>query len=504
MSLRRLPRRALLGRSALIPVAVLGAATLPGCSSLSTTAVTDVPVRTPLPIPPLAPSTTERGVRRIALTAQEGSIQLPGMPGPTRTWGFSGPFLGPTLRLRRGEDVEIAVTNRLPEPTSVHWHGMHLPAAMDGGPHQSIAPGATWTPRWQVDQEAATLWYHPHPHGGTERHVHRGLAGLVLLEDDRSEEAVLPREYGADDVPLIIQDRSLDADGQLVLRDDGAEPGMLGDTIMVNGMIGAYLEVRSALLRLRILNGATARTLTLGLADGRALTMIASDGGLLDEPIELTSLRLAPGERAEVLLALDPGETVRLRGLRTDLGAVAVPATTGAHDECDILELRAAPRLEPAPEPVWQARQRRLPDPAEAVRSRGFVLEGRTINGRRMDMSRIDEVVHLGTTEIWEVTNGEAVPHSFHVHDVQMRLLDIDGAAPPPELAGPKDTFYLEPRRRYRLVLRFERYADPHMPYMHHCHMLLHEDGGMMGQFVVIEPGQEHLVAAPGPGAHRS
>jgi len=127
---------------------------------------------------------------------------------------------------------------------------------------------------------------------------------------------------------------------------------------------------------------------------------------------------------------------------------------------------------------------------AEPEVTRGFVLEDRSINGKTMDMGRIDETVTVDTTEVWEVTSRNPFPHNFHVHDVQFRLLSIDGA-PPPELAGLKDTIYLEPRRHYRLLLTFEDYTDPKYPYMFHCHLLLHEDEGMMGQFAVVEPGQE-------------
>src|SRR5699024_4241706 len=182
-----------------------------------------------------------------------------------------------------------------------HWHGMHLPAAMDGGPHQMITPGGQWRPQGRIDQPAATRWYHPHPHGGTEEHVYRGLAGRCRLEGDAGLAAALPRDYGVDDLPLIVQDRSFTRDGDLELRHDGAEPGMLGGTVMVNGTVGAVHRVSTQRVRLRLLNGATARTFTFAIPD-RPMVMIASGGGFLDEPLELESLRLAPGERAEVIV----------------------------------------------------------------------------------------------------------------------------------------------------------------------------------------------------------
>ncbi|HCS59796.1 MAG TPA: copper oxidase [Microbacterium sp.] len=478
-------------------------ALLTACDSFSTTAVTEQEFVNELAIPELAPSTVANGVRTFQLTAQEGMTDFSGT-GEAETWGFNGSFLGPTLRAERGEQVAFEITNQLPEATSVHWHGMHLPAAMDGGPHQMIDQGETWRPAWMIDQPASTLWYHPHPHGETEKHVYLGLAGMFILDDDASLAADLPSEYGVDDLPLIVQDRSFDSNGRLELNNDGSEPGMLGDTVMVNGTVGAYQEVTTERVRLRLLNGSSARTYTFAFED-RPMTMIASDGGFLEAPVERDQIRLAPGERAEVIVEFAPGETARVQSVKTDLGGVAVPATSGGNDEFDVLEFRAASSLTPSPEPSWPQARDAVADELhedEASVTRDFVLNNREINGEEMDMSRIDEVVHVGDTEVWEVRSTQPIPHSFHIHDVQFRVLTIDGQAPPPELAGPKDTIYLNPNLTYRLLVRFEDYVDPKMPYMYHCHMLRHEDEGMMGQFVVIEPGDEDQVRAPEHSEH--
>ncbi|MGC2941374.1 multicopper oxidase family protein [Brevibacterium sp. FAM 24638] len=465
---------------------------------VSTTSVTEQEFANELAIPPLAKSDVEDGVRTFDLTARKGSTDFPGQDEPTETWGFNGAFLGPTLRAERGEKIAVDVENDLSEPTSVHWHGMHLPAEMDGGPHQMIEPGETWTPHWRIDQPAATLWYHPHPHGETESHVYKGLAGMVILDDDASAEADLPDEYGVDDLPLIVQDKKL-SDGQLELTHDGAEPGMLGDTVMVNGTIGAVQEVSTEKVRLRLLNGSTARTYAFEFPD-RSMDLIAGDGGFLAEPAKVNRLRLAPGERAEVVVDFTPGETVRMRSAEVDLGGVAVPTTMGGNDSFDVLEFRAADELKPSPGPAWQTSEHAEDDAldeAEVAKTRKFELEEREINGERMDMGRIDEVVQVGDTEVWEVRSNQPIPHSFHIHDVQFEVLDVDGEAPPVEMSGRKDTIYLEPNRDYRLLMRFEDFTNPHLPYMYHCHMLLHEDEGMMGQFVVIDPDQEDEVGVP-------
>ncbi len=482
------PRRALSRRTVLAGMLGAGVAALAGCDAIpSTSPVQGQEFDRPLAIPPLAASRLRNGVRVFELTAQEGRTAFaPGIETPT--WGFNAAHLGPTLRAARGERVAVEVTNELSETTSVHWHGMHLPARYDGGPHQPIEPGGTWRPTWRIDQPAATLWYHPHPHGATEEHVYRGLAGLFLLDDEYSRAASLPSEYGVDDVPVIVQDKKFDDAGRLDADSEGNEVGLFGDVVMTNGTVGAYHEVTTERIRLRLLNGSTARTYQFVLAD-RPFELVATDGGLLDRPVRMDSLRLAPGERAEIVVTMRPRERTVLRSEDPDLGGVAAPFAFGGNDSFDVLQLRAAEHLNPSPEPDWQHEDTGLAE-AEATVTRTFELQNREINGRRMDMNRIDETVTVGTTEIWEVTNIHPVSHSFHIHDVQFEVLSVDGQAPPPELSGRKDTVYLEPNRTYRLIMRFEDYADPDWPYMYHCHMLLHEDEGMMGQFVVVETGQ--------------
>lgn len=140
----------------------------------------------------------------------------------------------------------MRVTNELGQTTTLHWHGMHLPAAMDGGPHQQIASGTTWQPRWMIDQPAATLWYHPHPMGKTAEHVYHGLSGLFIIEDKNSASLALPDDYGVDDIPVIVQDREFDNEGQFVYQPNENwlhGMGMFGDTILVNGTYAPYVTV---------------------------------------------------------------------------------------------------------------------------------------------------------------------------------------------------------------------------------------------------------------------
>src|SRR5688500_15707652 len=159
---------------------------------------------------------------------------------------------------------------------------MHLPARMDGGPHQEVRPGATWSPTWTVDQPAATLWYHPHPHGQTARHVQRGLAGMFILDDEPARKLALPHDYGVDDIPVIVQDRSFDRGGQI--KDGGG----IGDALLVNGPVASYLDVRTERVRLRLVNASAARTYSFGLSYGRRFTLIGTDGGLLPAPHDMS------------------------------------------------------------------------------------------------------------------------------------------------------------------------------------------------------------------------
>ncbi|HLT85013.1 MAG TPA: multicopper oxidase domain-containing protein [Phototrophicaceae bacterium] len=468
----------------------IAVALVAGCSGTPPEATPDVTFDQPLAVPPLAESRVEDGTRVFRLTAQEGSAEL--VPGVrSETWGFNGSYLGPTLRAERGEKVAVEVTNDLERTTTVHWHGMHLPAEMDGGPHQMVEPGGTWRPTWTIDQPAATLWYHPHPHGETEEHVYRGLAGLFIIDDGEDVAAGLPHEYGVDDVPVVVQDKRIAEDGSLVFDDSGNEIGTLGRTLLANGTAGAVHEVSTERVRLRLLNGSTARTYDFVLDDGRDVQLVGTDGGLLAAPVATDHVRLSPGERAEIVVTMEPGTQTMLRSTSPDLGNVVAARAFGGTDEFDVLLLRAADRLVPSPEVAPTLTRLPAVSDADADVTRSFVLEDRSINGRTMDMDRIDETVTVGATEVWEVTSRNPFPHNFHVHDVQFRVLSVDGAPPPPELAGRKDTIYLEPRRQYRLLLTFEDFTDPDVPYMFHCHLLLHEDEGMMGQFVVVEPGDQ-------------
>ncbi|KAF4407321.1 multicopper oxidase family protein [Streptomyces lycii] len=506
MSLRRTLRRVLLvlGSAALALVLVFAGAVTWLWTTADVHTAGRVDFDEKLAVPPLAESRVDdRGRRVFDLSMRTGSKEFrPGRSTPT--WGFNGDHLGPTLRAKRGERVLVNVRNELPEASTVHWHGMRLPARMDGGPHQMVPPRGRWSPAWEVDQPAATLWYHPHPHGATAKHVRRGLAGMFILDDERSADLKLPDDYGVDDIPVIVQDVRFDGD-----RFDDGQPlmsnsGSLGDRTMVNGTLAPYHEVRDEAVRLRLVNASSARVYSFGFADGRDFSLVGTDGGLLERPVGLSRLEMSPGERAEIVLRMRPGGRTVLRSFPHDGGDAWQDRFNGNDDSFDVLQLRAAGTLRDSPALPGELVRPGLPDGGDAVRTRDFGLRTSGINGREMAMDRIDFAVTRGTTEIWKVTNEDGVPHNFHVHDVRFRVLSVDGREPPPELRGPKDTVHMPGGRSVRLAVAFDGPADPDTPYMYHCHLLRHEDRGMMGQFVVVEKGgRPGTVDAPDPhGGH--
>jgi suppressor of ftsI len=452
-----------------------------------------------LAIPALAQPRIENGEKVFTLTAQQSDAQL--LPGKkTVALGFNGGYLGPTIRAHQGDRIRINVLNGLDAPTTVHWHGMRLPAAMDGGPHQVIHAGATWQPYWTIENAASTLWYHPHLMGNTGEQTYRGMAGLFIVDDHNSDALNLPNDYGVDDVPLIVQDRTFDQNNQLVYEphnsDALGETGMLGDTILVNGTYAPYLDVPARHIRLRVLNGSNARRYNFGFSDNRAFYQIASDGGLLAAPVARTRMTLAPGERAEIVVDLTGAtkpitlisdavheDVTVLRFMRHVLGA-----NRDENQAWNILEVRPqATNVTSAPLPQQLSAMAKLTQDL-AVKTRTFTLDrgSQTINGKKMDDQRVDEVVHSGDVEIWEVSNRTGTYHPFHIHGVQFHILTRGGKAPEPYEQGWKDTVLIPNGQTVRLIMRFPEFSDPHSPYMYHCHILEHEDMGMMAQFVVV------------------
>lgn len=428
----------------------------------------------PLRIPAiLEPEATNGNARHYTLIMDEGQTEFR-EGSQTATLGYNGSFLGPTLVLKRGEDIRVTLRNQMDDETTVHWHGLIVPSNADGGPHQVVKPGAERDVSFSIKQEAATLWYHPHTMGKTAEQVYGGLAGFILISDDNELSRNLPAEYGVDDVPLVVQDRSFTADMQFDFPGSYNPDGTMGDTLLANGTIHAAFNVTTELLRLRLLNGSNARIYDFRFSDGRSFLQIASDGGLLNEPADLQSLRLTPGERAEILISLkgmDEGEYVDL--------------TSG---DTRVLRLNVKGNLKQNGSTPATLNQLAAPVDNGSV-DRRFVLFGMgpmvSINGDVYDMHRVDERGVVNQDEVWEIYNRPdmmgGMVHSFHLHGTQFRVLTRDGILPPINERGWKDTVALDSGERVRILVRFD---EPGV-FMYHCHILEHEDNGMMGQIEI-------------------
>ncbi len=444
-----------------------------------------------LPIPPLIEDLGEG----IALTAAASTTEF--FPGsPTETWGFNGAFLGPTIRVREGQSVPITVTNDLDEVITSHWHGLHIPGEIDGGPYNLIGPGETWELTMDIAQQASTSWYHAHVHEQTGRQVYLGLAGVFLIDDDNGDSLDLPSTYGVDDIPVILQDRTFLADGTFDLDLSGRDGVYRGSTMMANGVINPVVELAAKRNRLRFVNGSNGRQYDLFTSDGAPVIKIATDGGFLNNPIPVSSIGIAPGERAEAIVDLTgyrEGDELVLRSNNVE--------SVGLMDDVfDVLTIRVVgdvgdnPELPEVMNDVPVAAE--LLATVDVAAERGFRLsDDALIDGEVFDHSRLNHVSELGTWEVWTVNGGV---HPFHIHGCSYLVLTEDGEPPPPEQAGWRDTAMVG-REELRLLVRFDHEAAPETAFMYHCHFTGHEDAGMMGQFAVSADPDEIDLAAPIP-----
>ena len=453
---------------------------------------------------------------------------------------FPDGYLGPIIRVRSGQRVRIELVNGLPESTIIHWHGLHVPDDMDGHPRFSIAPDARYVYAFTVRNRAGSYWFHPHPHGRTGKQVHAGLAGLFIVSDDEETSAGLPD--GAQDMLLVIQDRRFDRDNQFTYPGDLPQEsstrgggmmgggmmmgrmgggmgsmmarmmGVLGDQILVNGDMAAARRVPRRPHRLRLFNAANTRTLKLAWSDGSPLTVIGTDGGLLAATVHRNYVMLAPAERIELWVdfgSWKAGGEMSLRSLAFDGGMMGGPDALpdGAAFDVQRFTIGDGP-AQPGQLPALLAKVA-PPQPREAIAvarpkvfdlTMGMMTWG--INGESFDMFGANEMetVKLGTQEIWEFRNegrgammGMVMPHSMHVHGLQFRVLSRSVS---PKFAdayrsvsaglvddGWKDTVLVMPGERVRLLVHF---ADFTGLFLYHCHMLEHEDAGLMRNYRVV------------------
>ncbi|MBC8310725.1 MAG: multicopper oxidase domain-containing protein [Candidatus Marinimicrobia bacterium] len=451
------------------------------------------------------------------LTLQYGTSQI--LEGDeTQTMGANGPNMAPTLIFEQGEYVNINVTNNLDEETTIHWHGMHIAPENDGGPHSVINPGETWNPHFTVRDKASTMWYHPHLHEKTNEHVTKGITGFLIIRDDEEAAIDLPRTYGVDDIVLNLQTKQFDNSNQIVIGEH------IDNIPMVNSTVDAFVELPAQVVRLRLLNGSSMRVFNLGFSNNATFYQIGSDGGLLSEPVSMTRLLLSPAERAEILVDLSDmnGQTIDFKsygsslpqsaygiaGLATMQGVSPTGYNSNALNGSDftMLQINVVPQSDNPVATIPNALVDVTPiSESEATVTRSLTIQAPNMqqngitgpfefSGQSFNMNVVNQTVQLGDTEIWEIFNMSMVGHPFHIHDVQFYILDRDGNIPAENERGRKDVVWISQMETVRFIAKFEDFANEDVPYMYHCHMLQHEDEGLMGQFIV--EGEEVPCAA--------
>jgi spore coat protein A len=462
---------------------------------------------------------------RIEITMRQAEVQaLPGQR--TRMWTYDGTFPGPTIRRPAGERTEVTFKHRLPDEAAeltVHLHGGHNRSPYDGQPggltrahprsfycqipddlsaRQSgndllIRPGSQKTYVYDLlenggPERAAFQWYHDHRLDHTARNVWRGLAGMWIVDDEHDASLGLPS--GACDLPLMVVDRAFDRHNQLLDPFVGLRPpadGIVANRILVNGVHLPHHGIAARPHRLRILNASQFRSYNFYLSNGAEMVQVGSDSGLMPRSLRRREILLGPAERADLVVDFSSfaGQTVELRsgprgderhapGVRTYVGAL-MQFRVDSRRPPDRSRVPRRPRRLPE----WAQHASPKPDRTWTIAIGGGFRPVWTINGRTFNPARSDAFPRLGTTETWEIVNRTAVPHMMHMHHTDWYLLSRDGRPPPPWEDCLKDTFMLAPGERITVAGHFSDYTGK---FVIHCHMLDHEDHGLMSQFEVV------------------
>ena len=440
-----------------------------------------LPFDVPLVIPPvLAPTSSDASSDSYTITTRAGNAQIrAGVP--TAIVGYNGSYPGPTIVATRGREVRVTHINAWNESITIHNHGHKVAAASDGHPNDLIRPGASKVYTYPNDQSAGTLWYHDHTMDLTGPHVYKGLAGFYLIKDPAEDALGLPS--GSQDIPLLIQDKTLDANNNLVYAFDVWD-GQKGNLPVVNGKVGPNLDVATRKYRFRLLDGANTRNWGIQLRRSGTTTpipfqVVASDAGLLAAPVTVTTLPMAPAERYDIV--------VDFAQFAVGDKLVLFNSFLSNDDEeppiGDIMQFTVArSEAETARVPATLASITRM-NPAQAAVTRDvtFSFDGRAwrLNGLTYDPARINETHRLGEGVVWSLRNRSGEVHPFHKHLVPFQVLDIDGRAPPAYMMGWKDTVPVERGQTVRIMFKNESFTGT---YVFHCHNVEHEDHRMMLQ----------------------
>ena len=454
-----------------------------------------------------------------------------------------GTYLAPTIHLNKGQKVRIYLRNNLPAQSILHWHGLHVPADMDGNPMYAIDNGETYVYEFEILNRAGTYWYHAHTHGVTAKQVYSGLAGLFIVSD--SEEQALGLPSGEYDVPVVIQDRSFDSQNQLRYSNHMMQrmQGFLGDQIMINGQPDFVLPVATRTYRLRLLNGSNSRIYKLAWDNGMPITVIGTDGGLLERPEKLPYIMLAPAQRREIWVDfsdLNVGTELTMRsipftsathgmmgrgmmgggmrgggmmgrgmmGMGGGRGGMMSGSSLPLGGDYPVLKVRVTQKSHGGnslPDRLTPIRPLQLKNADNVDRPRNITLSMRRmsalLNGRSYQMNdvRSDEIIPVNSLQLMSFDNGFGgrhsmmdMPHPMHLHGEQFQIIKREVASFSQANyktvsdgfvdRGWHDTVLVMPGEKVTLLKPFNDFKGM---FMYHCHNLEHEDMGMMRDFLI-------------------
>lgn len=418
------------------------------------------------------------GVFEGTLHVQAAKIEL--VPGiVTDILGYNGTIPGPQIVVYEGDKVSIKVINELAEETTVHWHGLLVPAMEDGNPQQAIKAGDSRIYHFEIPEgTAGTYWYHPHAHGSVAKQVYMGLAGTFIVKRRNEPFADIPEKQ------LLVSDLKLHSDGKIAENSffdwmNGRE----GQFTLVNGMLNPSVDIHGP-TRLRIWNACSARYLNLDF-DFADTYLIATDGGYIDAPVKIENRLLSPGERIEVVVVPTRTGDVKFMNMsynRHKMGPVSVTPsytlatfnmTKGADNYQLPQKLNDLPTYT-APKKSHHIEYTEVMNPNQLL----FL-----INGKLHEMDRVDELVEQGNVEEWVVFNNTHMDHNFHIHGTQFMVQssEVNGVKTEETLKSFRDTINLQPYETVTLLMK----QDFDGLRMYHCHILEHETLGMMGQLEV-------------------
>jgi bilirubin oxidase len=419
-------------------------------------------------------------VVEVNITAAPARMAL--QPGVTTdVFAYNGQIPGPTLDVQEGDSVVIHFQNKLNEATTVHWHGLHIPAEQDGSPFNPLAPGEKHDYVFVIKHgTAGTYWYHPHPDMRSGYQVAKGLYGGIII---RAADDPLPKSLP--EKLIILGDNRFLPDGSLDFPELRSPQGIVdenngreGNVIFVNGQIMPTITIRPGeVQRWRVVNASASRIYRLAL-QGHSLLQVGTDGGLFEKPEEVNEILLTNSERVEFLVrgTGKPGSVAMLQTLPYDRYSPQTRPADWNHPR-DLLTLKYSTETPLRPMAI-PAKLRSIPvlDTTKATATRVISFSQGLINGKMMDMNRVDITAPLSATEIWEVENLVGMDHPFHLHGFQFQILDRNGK--PEKDRRWKDTVNVPKHETVRFVVKYNDFPGL---WMFHCHILDHEDHGMMG-----------------------